>query len=364
MNKLSARKVVVTLKKSKTSDQFLHALSKRIRVSNIKISKEEIVFSIKRRDLEKMRGIRATYHEKLSFKVTDRENFLKLDIISFISFLLLILMPIILNAFLWEISIEDATPELEDSIQRLITENGLKVGKQIKTIPLETEVRQTILAQHQELSWVFVTQQGSKINLKVKYSPVIHETEKQVAKGHLVARKAGVITHANIEKGERVVTENTSVEPGELLVSGIIKFNETAYTIGAVGEVFADYWLEVDFTLPKEIRLFVVESESWLVEGISIPKAWALMANKLPLNINIQSVVQSKEKVQTLTKESAPKYIMPLLEQKMLQQLPINTTIKNQKLLHLTMDNDTVKGKILFLINENIAQIQPFTQGD
>ena len=155
-----------------------------------------------------------------------------------------------------------------------------------------------------------------------------------------------------------------SVEPGELLVSGIIKFNETEYTIGAVGEVFADYWLEVDFTLPKEIRFYVVESESWYVEGISIPKAWALVANKLPLNINIQPVVQSKEKVQTLTKDNAAKYIMPLLEQKMLQQLPVNTTIKNQKLLHLTLDNDTVKGKMLFLINENIAQIQPFTQGD
>ena len=145
MNKLSARKVVVTLKKSKTSDQFLQDLSKRIKVSNIKISKTEIVFSIKRRDLEKMREIRATYHEKLSFNVTDRENFLKLDVISFISFLMLILIPIILNAFLWEISIEDATPELEHSIKELINKNGLKVGKQIKTIPLETETRQTIL---------------------------------------------------------------------------------------------------------------------------------------------------------------------------------------------------------------------------
>ena len=364
MNKLSARKVIVTLKKSKTSDQFLHDLSKRIKVSNVKILKDEIIFSIKRRDLKIMRGIRATYHEKLSFTVTDRESFLKLDVISFISFLLLLLIPIILNGFLWEVSIEDATPELEDSIQQLIHENGLKVGKQIKTIPLETEVRQTILAKHQELSWVFVTQKGSKINLKVKYSPVIHETEKEVVKGHLVARKAGVITHANIERGERVVAENMSVEPGELLVSGIINFNETAYTIGAVGEVFADYWLEVDFTIPKEIRLFVVESESWLVEGISIPKVWALMADKIPLNLRVEPVVQSKEKVQTLTKKNAPKYIMPLLEQKMLQQLPINTTIKNQKLLHLTLDNDTVKGKMLFLINENIAQIQPFTQGD
>lgn len=364
MNKLSARKVIVTLKVSKTSDQFLQDLSKRMRVSNVKISKEHITFSIMRRDLDKLREIRSTYHEKVSFRVIDREQFLKLDAVSLVSFLLLLLIPIILNAYVWEIKIEDATPELEHSIENLIEKNGVKVGRQIEKIPLETEVRQTILAEHQELSWVFVTQQGSKINLKVKYSPEIHEEEKEVAKGHLVAKKSGVITHANIERGDRVVTENMSVERGELLVSGIIKFNEKEYTIGAVGEVFADYWLEVEFSLPKEIRYFVVNSETWLVKGVSIPKALALLANKSPLNINIQPVVQSKEKVQKLTKETAPKYIMPLLEQKMLQQLPLNSTIKNQKLLHLTIDNDTVKGKMLFLINENIAQIQPFAQGD
>ena len=48
----------------------------------------------------------------------------------------------------------------------------------------------------------------------------------------------------------------------------------------------------------------------------------------------------------------------------MIRSLPLKSTIKNEKLLHVTTDDDTVKGKVLFLVNENIAQPRPIDQGE
>ena len=38
--------------------------------------------------------------------------------------------------------------------------------------------------------------------------------------------------------------------------------------------------------------------------------------------------------------------------------------IKDDKILHVTFDNDKVNGTILFLVNDNIAIKRPISQGD
>ena len=74
---------------------------------------------------------------------------------------------------------------------------------------------------------------------------------------------------------------------------------------------------------------------------------------------------QSYKKHQhTLTEEDLDTLIRPLLHKKILQSLPAKTTIKSEKILHVTFDNDTVKGQVLFLVNENIAIPYPIYQGE
>ena len=56
--------------------------------------------------------------------------------------------------------------------------------------------------------------------------------------------------------------------------------------------------------------------------------------------------------------------IIPLLKYKILTETQSDLIIKDENILHLTFDNDTVEGTILFLMNENIAIKRPLPQGD
>ena len=47
--------------------------------------------------------------------------------------------------------------------------------------------------------------------------------------------------------------------------------------------------------------------------------------------------------------------IIPLLKNKLLSESFSKAIIKDEKVLHVTFDNDKVSGTILFLINDNIA---------
>ena len=56
--------------------------------------------------------------------------------------------------------------------------------------------------------------------------------------------------------------------------------------------------------------------------------------------------------------------LVPLLKQKLVSEREATMIIKDDKILHVTFDNDKVSGTILFLVNDNIAIKRPISQGD
>ena len=62
-----------------------------------------------------------------------------------------------------------------------------------------------------------------------------------------------------------------------------------------------------------------------------------------------------------LSEKQIESFILPLLHEKILKSLPPKTIIKKENLLHVTFDDDKVKGKVLFLVNENIAKSIPYS---
>ena len=67
------------------------------------------------------------------------------------------------------------------------------------------------------------------------------------------------MTHFVISSGERRVLPNTTVYEGDTLVSGVITVGDKFIPIGASGEVYADYWLETEFTIPRKVQLYFSE---------------------------------------------------------------------------------------------------------
>lgn len=75
-------------------------------------------------------------------------------------------------------------------------------------------------------------------------------------------------------------------------------------------------------------------------------------------------VQKSHQITYSLTEESIEHLIRPLLFQKIIKELPTGTQLLEDKVLQVSIQDDKVKGKILLLINENIAIPHVIPQGD
>lgn len=92
-------------------------------------------------------------------------------------------------------------------------------------------------------------------------------------------------------------------------------------------------------------------------QTVKLPK-W--LAKYVDLSVTQQGITREL----VLDEKSVEKVLLPLLHQKYVNELPSKTVMKREKLLQVAIDNDTVKGKVLFLVNENIAVKQAIYQGD
>lgn len=65
-----------------------------------------------------------------------------------------------------------------------------------------------------------------------------------------------------------------------------------------------------------------------------------------------------------LDKSKVDSLLLPLLHEKVIRSLPAKTVIKKENLLQVKWGNGTVEGKVLFLVNENIANPIQGQQGE
>lgn len=354
------------MEQSPKSQRLLSELQREMTIKNIVAEKGRIRFFIVRANLPKLRRIRKRHKVKIKITASDQTQLLYVDSLTVLSLLVFVLTPLILSSFIWSVSIENATPEVEDTIMdSLHKQFQLKPTLSIRQLPKAYEIRQHILSNNPELSWVFVERNGSKLTLKLQSAPKIERQPEIPNSGHLIARTSGVVTHWNIIRGERLFTQNMTVFKGDVLVSGIVSFQDKEHhAVGAEGEVYVDYWLETDFTVPKKIYYESVIPIGWKLYDFNISEAIANKLSSFDEFLKIEKVTKTTKHEVTLNEDTIDTYLLPILEHKLLSKSPANTVIKSQKILHVDVVDDTVKGKVLFLINENIAQYQPFLQGD
>ena len=112
-------------------------------------------------------------------------------------------------------------------------------------------------------------------------------------------------------------------------------------------EVLIDYGWKYDFDLSKIVKAIETNSIS-----------------EIKSVIELKSYRQVEKKTISIDEQHMDSVILPLLHEKMLRTLPLKSTIKSENILHVYADDDTVKGKVLFLVNENIAQPLPIHQGE
>lgn len=369
MKGANQKTIIVTVKQDAGTANFLQQLRKQhIAIRKLVYHKNQLLFEMNVQHLQSLRKIRKQCGVSISIHYKSPQKILQRDAKTFIGILLLFIIPFVLAQFIWQVEIKANTVELSDEVNRyMVNEVGLQLPISKKRFFSDNEMRQKLMEQFRQFSWVHIMKLGSKVTIAPQLAPEVKRTVEKNNNQHLIANNSGVITHFQIERGIRKVVPNMTVYKGDTLVSGVLMRNEEVFVIGAEGEVFADYWLETTFSIPKKIQLEVLTDFGWKyeVQWHQIARSWQEKSvQPLKAFITHRSYRVFQKKTEKISEQDIEKIILPLLHEKMIRSLPVQSTIKSEKLLHVYADDDTVKGKVLYLVNENIATPSPIHQGE
>ena len=355
-----------------STDQFTLYQSlkqQNIEVYQLRTDENHIIFSIQAKDLKAFRKVRKKL--KLSIQLEDelKESTISIYSASIIGVFLFIVIPVLFAQFIWTIHIDSDSPESDILLTEQLKEMGIKERMIASKLPTEQEIRQNILLKHKEYSWVHFSKSGSTFTVSPMLAPP--QTEKELVDApavNLVAKRSGVITDFSLTKGVRAVEKNIAVKKGDVLVNGFVTQGDKRIITSAEGKVYASYWIELSFELPTQVAVINPNSKELVIQKKVDDKQMFWKEIQLPAFIQeyIQAgyVQKNQQITYSLTEKSIENLIRPLLFQKIIKELPTGTQLLEDKVLQVSIQDDKVKGKILLLINENIAIPYVIHQGD
>lgn len=344
---------------------FLSKLkSSGAKIAFLTVSDGVVSFRTDRKGVKQVRKYRRRYGLKVSITATGKDPGLT-ALFSGNKFIIAFLIPLFGSFFLWSVEVESDMPEVADRIEIKLAKASIVPLRPLALIPKEDEIRRDLMQDDPSLSWVRFKRSGTSLTVIPMLSPASDaEAVEEGPPSDLVARTGGLVTRFELSKGERVGHVYTTVKKGDVLATGILEQGDKKVIVGAEGAVFADYWIEYSFSIPKtfhyksqgEEKLEFSFHPPWKKEKESDVPFWQLITTKRLINEDNAQL--------ELTEGMEETVIIPLLKNQLLAEQGSDAIIKDDKVLHVTFENDKVSGTILFLINDNIAVKRPIPKGD
>ena len=153
--------------------------------------------------------------------------------------------------FIWEFEVEGDSPYSREQILRVLAEEGVRLGTYGRSIDSEL-LRNRVLLRLTELSWISVRVSGCKAHVQVRSRVHAPELIEDLPPQNLVARREGLITQVAAQGGKAVVQRGSTVEKGDLLISGFVDYEgSAAASLPAAGRVEARTWYTLTCSLPR-----------------------------------------------------------------------------------------------------------------
>lgn len=348
-------------------------------------------------DIKKIKQLRRNSRYKIKF--TDKKGLpflwrrmLRVKEILFALGLSIVLI-VILSNILWRVTVTGVTQEIETKIDAQLEHYGIRPGRLLFTMDAPAIIQQKLLQDIPELLWVGIEQKGTTFAIE-GIEKIIIEEKKNASPQNLVATKKGVITYMFVASGSPVVTVNDYVEPGDLLVSGVIgQTNEDETNspnkqyVAAEGTIRAETWYEMDVTIPLEQQVETLTGNQqhkyyldlnwqqipiWGFSKITYDQTHEEISEhqlkffqwNLPIKI-IKTTVNEKNIQQvTRTVDEAIEIGITQARADLLLELGQDAEILSNKILHQSIDNGKVKLNLFMIVEEDIMEAEPITQGD
>ncbi|HSH25201.1 MAG TPA: sporulation protein YqfD [Massilibacterium sp.] len=341
------------------------------------------------KDIRKLLLIRKKIKIKIRFKQRMGIPFLLQKITArlglIIGFLCFILSVYFYSNMIWDVKIIGASSPLEYEMEQKLKEMNITKGRLFKEKTNPSRLQQTLMEEMDHLIWVGVKRKGTIIYIHPVEKKASTKSEKTGPK-HIVANKKAIITDIFAEKGQPVVSVHDFVVPEQILISGKIGKEGNETYVAAEGVVYGEIGYKTEVEVPLKSSFLVLREErvvrhemKWGKDN-SIPiwgfwydinknaqvyeqiKTWQWMNVTLPISLYTKEIYETEKVIQTYTKKEAREVGLLIAKEQLQKQLPKNSQIKTEKVLHEDYANGKVKLIIHFLVIEPISKEQIITE--
>ncbi len=166
--------------------------------------------------------------------------------------------------FIWDFAIEGNVTVSDEEILRSLRKNGVTLGTFAYSFRSD-DLRNHVLLDIPELSYIAVNVSGCRANVQVRERTAVPEDVDKRKPGNTVAVRDGLVTDIRPYDGEKLVLPGTTVQEGQLLISGVVDDVQagTRFLMGR-GKVYARTWYQLRCKVPgeKEAKAYTGEEKT------------------------------------------------------------------------------------------------------
>lgn len=350
-----------------------------IKILEIKYEQGYVYLKIEDKYLEKLNKYLISYKFSVVKEtgVYDILNKIKRNYIFCICLLIGIILFFIMSNMVVKINIIHESSEIREIIADELDEYGIKVLSFKKSYKELDKIRQEILDKYPEkLDWMEFDVDGMIINVRIE-ERIITDTNKDDKVCNLVAAKSGIINDIKVEQGEVLVNINDYVNEGDILVTGVINYNEEMKrTTCASGEIYATTWYTVDVKIPFEYSEYVETGKKkynivWENDGNKkqilrerFDSYNSYLKNILKVfdfNLYVETEMETEKITKTYTEEEALEVGINKAIENVLIKLGEKDEIIDKKVLKKVVNNSTMDIEVFVIVKELISTEEEIT---
>lgn len=338
------------------------------------------------RPLLKRTGCRIHVNTRIGFPFQilklKKRRFFAVGMVAFFAILFL------LSSLVWDVKVIGNVKIATDDVLVIAKEEGIYPLQWIFRLHDLDELSLQLNRKLPGTAWVGVDRSGTTITIQVVESS-IPDTKPLLSPRHLISRTDAVVTSIYAEQGRPLVAKNTRVKKGQILISGLLGDSENSQSVVAKGDVLGLVWHEYNIEVPivqkRKVYTGEIKNKSYLVlgnRGIQLwgygkvpyaeydvvaeqdPLTWR--STKLPMGWMTEHVMETEERSEVITEEEAKKQGIEGAIRDIIAKYGNDSNVISRKILHEKKENGKVYMKVLFEVEEKIAEELPivYDQGD
>ncbi|WP_232695363.1 sporulation protein YqfD [Brevibacillus daliensis] len=286
-----------------------------------------------------------------------------------------------LSTFVWQIEVQGTQNIPPQTVLRAAGKAGLQAGSWKWRMDNPQVLQQRIKLDIPKASYVAVEIIGTKAIIQVVEKvegekPIIQDSK------HIVAKKKAVIHSIFAETGKTMVKVDQYVEPGQVLISGIIGNDQRQALVPANGKVEGEVWYRSEVIVPLIQNRLVYTGEKqkrhYLLAGSNVLRIWpfetitykhekktekryqpSFFDFSLPIGWKMEIDRELEPQIVRMTEQEAIEVAKRFARKDILKQAGEDAKIKEEKVLHVKQENGKVYISIYYSVIENIAMDQP-----